>query len=126
MDDSSLTELSPNYKIPAVIAIAGIVLWFLKFWLIGAILIVFSLFLTIQAATLRLIFTPTELVIYRLSAQIREFPYKNWQNWQIYWTAFPILFYFKEINSIHFLPIIFDATALKAQLEKHCVQKTKS
>jgi hypothetical protein len=32
----------------------------------------------------------------------------------------PILFYFKEINSIHFLPILFDRKMLQTCLEQRC------
>jgi uncharacterized membrane protein YhdT len=116
MSDES-AELRPSYAIPAVIGIVGIPLWFLKFWVIALILILFSLFLTFQTATLRLIFTPTSLEIYRNSTSIRSFPYQDWQNWQIFWSPVPILFYFKEVYSIHFLPIIFDPHALKLCLE---------
>jgi hypothetical protein len=117
LDSMSVTELRPKYAIPAVLAVGGIALWFLKFWAIAGILIVLSLFLTIQTATLRLVFTPTALTIYRNNTIIRSFPYQDWQNWQIFWLPVPILFYFKEVKSIHFLPIIFDPQSLKACLE---------
>ncbi|WP_144050149.1 DUF3119 family protein [Synechococcus sp. PCC 7502] len=114
------TSLRPSYAIPAVVGIVGIGLWFLKFWAIAGFLILFSLFLTFQTATLLLVFTPTALDIYRNRTLTRQFPYQDWQNWQIFWQPVPILFYFKEVKSIHFLPIIFDAHALKANLEQHC------
>jgi len=120
------TELRPKYSIPSVLAVVGIALWFLKFWAIAGILIVLSLFLTIQTATLRLIFTPIALTIYRNNTIIRSFPYQDWQNWQIFWLPVPILFYFKEVKSIHFLPIIFDPQSLKACLEMYCPLKVKS
>ena len=132
MNDNSLkvplkvTELRPNYAIPSVLVVVGIPLWFMKFWAIAGILILFSIFLTFQTATLRLIFTESDLDIYRNNSLIRRFPYKEWINWQIFWLPIPILFYFKEVKSIHFLPIIFDPKVLNACLVSHCPQKTQS
>jgi len=132
MNDNSLkvplkvTELRPNYAIPSVLVVVGIPLWFMKFWAIAGILILFSIFLTFQTATLRLIFTEFDLDIYRNDSLIRRFPYKEWINWQIFWLPIPILFYFKEVKSIHFLPIIFDPKVLNACLVSHCPQKTQS
>lgn len=116
-------ELRPSYAIPSVLAVVGIPLWFFKFWAVASVLLIFSLFLTVQTATLRLVFSPTDLDIYRGNSLIRKFPYKDWQNWQIFWQPIPILFYFKEIKSIHFLPIIFNAQTLKACLEEYCSPK---
>ncbi len=121
--NESVTELRPNYAIPSVLAVIGIPLWFLKFWAIASVLLLLSLFLTVQTATLRLVFSSTDLDIYRNNSLIRKFPYKDWQNWQIFWSPIPILFYFKEIKSIHFLPIIFNAQTLKACLEVNCAPK---
>jgi len=123
--DNSLTvtELRPSYAIPSLLAVIGIPLWFLKFWVIAGGLILFSIFLTVQTATLRLVFTASDLDIYRNNTLIRKFPYKDWQNWQIFWQPIPILFYFKEVKSIHFLPIIFNPHTLKACLELHCPRK---
>jgi hypothetical protein len=103
----------------------GIVLWFLKFWAIASVLILFSIFLTFQTATLRLIFTDSDLDIYRNNSLIRKFPFKDWLNWQIFWQPIPILFYFKEVKSIHFLPIIFDPKVLEACLVLHYPKKLK-
>jgi hypothetical protein len=90
---SSVVELSPSYTIPLVL---------------------------VGIATLRLQFTETDLDVYRSGQLIRRFPYSEWQNWRIFGEAVPILFYFKEVKSIHFLPIIFNPKTLKACLEKHC------
>jgi hypothetical protein len=83
----------------------------------------FGVFLLVQTATLRLQFTSTALDIYRSGKLIRHFPYAEWENWRIFWSPAPILFYFKEINSIHFLPIIFDPQTLESCLEKYCPRK---
>ena len=118
--DPSVVELKPSFNIPIVLVVAGVAIaLFLQIW-VGAIIGVFGLFLAFQATTLRLQFTATDLDIYRSGDRIRRFPYAEWQNWRIFWTRVPILFYFKEINSIHFLPIIFDPRTLQQELENRC------
>ncbi|HEY9752690.1 MAG TPA: DUF3119 family protein [Coleofasciculaceae cyanobacterium] len=112
-------ELAPSYTIPIVLVLAAIPLFFLQAWVSLAIAL-FGLFLLIQTVTLRLRFTDTDLDIYRGETLIRRFPYQEWQNWRIFWPSFPVLFYFKEVKSIHFLPILFDPAMLKTCLEARC------
>lgn len=73
-----------------------------------------------QTATISLRFTDSALDVYRSERLIRRFPYQEWQNWRIFWPSVPILFYFKEVKSIHFLPIVFDPKMLQACLEQRC------
>jgi hypothetical protein len=115
----STVELKPSYNIPVVLVISAIPISFVQPFLAGAIAL-FGLFLMFQAVSLRLQFTATDLDIYRGEKLIRRFPYQEWQNWRIFWEQIPILFYFKEVKSIHFLPIIFDPNILKACLEQRC------
>ncbi len=115
----TVTELEPSYAIPAVLVIAAIPLLLVQPWL-SAVVGLFGLFLAFQTATIRLQFTDTALDVTRSDRLIRRFPYREWQNWRVFWPGVPILFYFKEVKSIHFLPILFDATALRACLERHC------
>lgn len=116
---TSTVELKPSYNIPVVLVISAIPLFFVQHW-VGLVIAVFGLFLMFQAVTLRLLFTATDLDIYRGEQLIRRFPYREWQNWRIFWNAVPILFYFKEVKSIHFLPILFDPKTLKTCLEERC------
>ena len=117
-NSTEVVELAPNFKIPLfLILIAGassLVSW----WLAGAIAIL-GLFLTIQTFLIRLQFTDKTLNVLRSGKVIRSFPYSEWLNWEIFWSPIPILFYFKEVNSIHFLPIIFNAKTLKDCLQEH-------
>ena len=115
---SQATELNPNYVLPAVFVLAGISLIWVQPIAAGVISI-FGLFLIYQAATIRLVFTATDLEVYRSQEKFRTFPYAEWQTWKIFWVSFPVLFYFKEIKSIHFLPILFDPQMLKICLEKY-------
>ncbi|BAY44163.1 hypothetical protein SAMD00079811_17590 [Scytonema sp. HK-05] len=116
---STTVELKPSYNIPLVLVIAAIPMLVVQPWVAGAIAL-FGLFLMFQAVTLRLLFTPTDLDIYRGETLIRRFPYQEWQNWRIFWNSIPILFYFKEVKSIHFLPILFNPNTLKTCLEERC------
>ena len=116
---TSTIELSPSFAIPTVLLLAAIPLLFVQKW-VSLPLSLFGLFLMYQAATIRLQFTLTDLDIYRSSNLIRKFPFREWQNWRIFWPAVPILFYFKEINSIHFLPVLFDRKMLQTCLEQRC------
>jgi hypothetical protein len=120
-------ELSPSYTLPFVLIFAAVPVLLIQIWLGLAIsltacfaIALFGLFLLFQAATIRLQFTPTALDIYRSETMIRRFPYQEWENWRIFWTPIPILFYFKEVKSIHFLPILFDPKTLKSCLEQRC------
>ena len=112
-------ELAPSYKIPLVLIIAALPLAFVQKWVSLAIAIL-GVFLLIQTLTIRLRFTDTALEVYRSEKLLRNFPYQDWLNWEIFWSPIPILFYFREIKSIHFLPIIFDPKMSRTCLENNC------
>ena len=118
LTNSPTIELAPSYKIPLIlVGISLPLLWLQP--ILGLLLSVFGLFLLLQTVTNRLRFTPKDLEVYRSGNLIRSFPYEEWENWRIFWNPIPILFYFKEVKSIHFLPIIFDANTLKSCLETY-------
>jgi hypothetical protein len=112
-------ELAPSYTLPLVLVFAALPLLLVQLWVSLAIGL-FGLFLLFQAVTIRLQFSQTALDIYRSETLIRSFPYQDWQNWRIFWPSVPILFYFKEVKSIHFLPILFEPKMLKTCLEQRC------
>jgi len=126
---SSTQILAPSFKIPLVLIISSIPLVLYQKWL-GLAIALFGGFLLFQALTLRLHFTAQALDIYRAMNKdqnlIRSFPYQDWLNWEIYSPVFPVLFYFREIKSIHFLPILFDAQELQSCLEIHFPKSTKA
>lgn len=117
-NSTQVIELAPNFRIPIVLILIAIGLSFVSWWLGGAIAIL-GLFLTIQTFLIRLQFGEQALDVLRSGNVIRSFPYSEWLNWEIFWSPVPILFYFKEVKSIHFLPIIFDAKTLADCLHKH-------
>ncbi len=111
--------LFPSYRLPFGLATLVSPLFAVNVWLPLPFLL-FALFLAVQAATLRLKFTDQGLDVYRGEQQIRAFPYGDWLHWEIYWPGTPILFYFREVKSIHFLPVLFDSKQLQACLEERC------
>jgi hypothetical protein len=116
---TTTVELAPSYTLPIALVALAIPLLLVQIWVASAIAL-FGVFLLFQTATLRLQFTETALDIYRGETLLRRFPYREWQNWQIFWSNVPILFYFKEVKSIHFLPILFDPKTLRTCLEERC------
>lgn len=127
--------LAPNYRLPIAIFAIGLALIFLGNALIasskilalggifsGVVISLFSFFLILQTVIIRLTFTETALEVYRSEQLIRRFPYSDWMNWKIFWQPLPILFYFKEVNSIHFIPVLYDPKTLKQCLESYCPQ----
>ncbi|WP_017653406.1 DUF3119 family protein [Fortiea contorta] len=118
-NSTSTVELKPSYNIPVVLVIASIPLLIVQPLLAGVFGLL-GLFLMLQTVTIRLQFTATDLDLYRGEKLIRRFPYQEWQDWRIFWNGIPILFYFKEVKSIHFLPILFDANTLRTCLEQRC------
>jgi hypothetical protein len=96
-------------------------LWAGAIWL-SLVVAVFGLFLLLQTRLLRLEFGGDALLVWRQQTLLRRFPYQEWLSWTIFWPRLPVLFYFREQASIHFLPVLFDATSLRQQLEQHLSQ----
>ena len=121
-NNSSNFTISPRAWVATgvlIISIASSIIYFPA----GLVLAIFSIFLFIQTAILQLTFSADALLVTRRSwgapaVEIKRFPYKEWQYWQIFWPRFPVLFYFREINSIHFLPMLFSANQLQSELKQ--------
>ena len=120
MTTTNLNQLTPSYNLPIAIVLLSLPLLWVQLG-VGLLIAVLGLFLLYQTTTIRLIFTTTALEVRRNEGLLKTFPYTDWQTWKIFWPAVPILFYFKEVNSIHFLPVLFSPEELRAQLEKHCL-----
>lgn len=114
--------LKPSYNIPIGLFAIAIGVALLNRW-VALPIGLFGVFLLIQAVILKLEFTATALDVYRGSTLIRSFPYAEWQHWEIFWSPVPILFYFREVKSIHFLPIIFDPAMLRTCLTQRCPRR---
>ncbi|MEM1252633.1 MAG: DUF3119 family protein [Cyanobacteria bacterium P01_H01_bin.21] len=116
---SSSVTLRPDYRLAASIFLIGLAVVALQVW-VGAFVALLGLFLLVQTTIIRLTFTETELQVCRGTTILRQFPYDDWQVWTIFWSPVPILFYFREVNSIHFLPMLFQPVELLDQLNQHC------
>jgi hypothetical protein len=101
----------------AALALSATARWSAALW-VGLPLLVFAAFLLLQAAILRLCFSADALLVLRSGQEIRRFPYSEWLAWRIWLPALPVLFYFREHRSPHLLPVLFDATALRTELER--------
>ncbi|MEM9903857.1 MAG: DUF3119 family protein [Cyanobacteria bacterium P01_D01_bin.44] len=131
---SALPALSPSYRLPwVIIAIALLALTcqfalptvLLQPW-VSLIVALLGVFLLFQTTVIRLVFEAQALVVYRNQTVLRRFPYQDWQSWSIFWAPVPILFYFREVKSIHFLPILFSPRELRQQLETHLADLEKA
>ena len=116
--------LAPRYGVPIGVVVLGLgclallPLWGGALWLAGVVAVL-GVFLLLQTALLRLEFAPEALLVWRQTSLLRRFPYADWLGWKLFWPALPVLFYFREQRSIHLLPVLFDATSLREQLDHH-------
>ncbi len=116
--------LAPRGWVPlGVVLLAGALLPLRPLWpglaVVAALVAAFGLFLLLQTVLLRLQFSDDALLVWRRSTLLRRFPYAEWLGWTVFWPPLPVLFYFRERRSLHLLPVLFDATALRQQLELH-------
>ncbi len=115
---SAPVTLKPTYGVPIGTGIlAGVV----GFWLpiVGLVVVGLALFLAFQARNIQITFTDTAFEVYRGQTLVKSFPYSEWKEWRLYWSGFPVIFYFREIYSIHLIPVLFDAKELVRYLEIH-------
>lgn len=120
--DGTVT-LEPRFWVPLGVTLLGPAclplapLWPGVRWL-TLVLVLFGGFLLLQARLLSLRFSRSELEVWRGSERIRSFPYADWLGWKLFWPGLPVLFYFRETRSIHLLPVLFDASTLRQQLQQ--------
>ena len=110
--------LKPDVRLPLLVVGLGLVLLPLPLhpWP-TLVVVLFGLFLLIQSASLRLEFKEEALIVWQNSRELRRFPYDQWLSWRLFAPWLPGLFYFRETQSIHFLPILFSPKELREQLE---------
>ncbi|MEM8805670.1 MAG: DUF3119 family protein [Cyanobacteria bacterium P01_G01_bin.38] len=122
---STPPALSASYRLPWVIIAISLPTILLQPW-VSLIIALLGAFLLFQTTVIRLVFDTEALVVYRNQTVLRRFPYQDWQSWSIFWAPVPILFYFREVKSIHFLPILFSPRELRQQLETHLADLEKA
>ena len=117
-DPSQGTILAPRPWLPLAVVALGIACLLLNPWA-AFVVSLLGLFLLIQSQLLRLQFSGDALLVWSGQQVLRRFPYSEWLGWKLFWGPLPVLFYFREQRSIHLLPVLFDATALREQLNSH-------
>ena len=117
MDAEQTVVLAPGLRLPLVVLVLGTLLCLVNL-IAGGAVAVLGLILLLQSLRLRLVFAPDGLELQNGSVVLRRFPYKNWRSWSLFWKPFPILLYFREVNGIHFVPVIVDGQGLLQQLEQ--------
>ena len=111
--------LKPDARLPLLVVVFGAALLPLPLhpWP-TLVVVLFGVFLLIQAASLRLEFEERALIVWQNSRELRRFPYDQWLTWRLFAPWLPGLLYFRETQSIHFLPILFSPKQLREQLER--------
>lgn len=115
--------LAPRIGVPLGVIVLGALSLGLRPWWAAApwlalVIGLFGVFLLIQSQLLRLEFDAAALVVRRQEQELRRFPYSDWLGWKVFWPGLPVLFYFRERQSIHLLPMLFDAGTLHDQLNR--------
>ena len=111
-------SISPSPRLALLITLFSLSLLALPFKPWPTVVVgLFGVFLLVQTYSLRLEFTADALVVWRGQQELRRFPYAEWKSWRLFAPWLPGLFYFREVNSIHFLPILFNPAELRQQLE---------
>ncbi len=117
-DPNQGTILAPRPWLPLAVVALGIACLLLNVWA-ALVVSLLGLFLLLQSQLLRLQFSDEALLVWSGNTVLRRFPYSEWLGWTLFWGPVPVLFYFREQRSIHLLPVLFDATALREQLNSH-------
>jgi hypothetical protein len=117
-DPNQGTILAPRPWLPLAVVALGIACLLLNVWA-ALVVSLLGLFLLLQSQLLRLQFSDEALLVWSGNTVLRRFPYSEWLGWKLFWGPVPVLFYFREQRSIHLLPVLFDATALREQLNSH-------
>ena len=117
-DPNQGTILAPRPWLPLAVVALGIACLLLNVWA-ALVVSLLGLFLLLQSQLLRLQFSDEALLVWSSNTVLRRFPYSEWLGWTLFWGPVPVLFYFREQRSIHLLPVLFDATALREQLNSH-------
>ena len=110
--------LKPDVRLPLLVVVLGAVLLPLPLhpWP-TLVVVLFGVFLLIQSASLRLEFEERALIVWQNGRELRRFPYDQWLSWRLFAPWLPGLLYFRETQSIHFLPILFSPKELREQLD---------
>jgi hypothetical protein len=115
-------SLTPNFTLSFIVLALGITALFILPLVPAILLVLFGIFLIYQTATLRIVFLETTFAVQRSGKTLVDFPYVDWFTWKILWPPLPILLFFKEVKSIHFIPMLFSPKELRENLERFIPQ----
>ena len=110
--------LNSDPRLPLVVMALGAALLPLPWHPWPTLVVALFGLLLIQSVSLKLEFAEAALVVWQNGRELRRFPYDQWLAWRLFASWLPGLFYFRETKSIHFLPILFNPTQLRDQLEQ--------
>ena len=118
MTTPASVTLSADARLPLLVVALGVALLPLPLspWP-TVVVVLFGVFLLIQTASLKLEFEERALIVWQNGRELRRFPYDQWLTWRLFAPWLPGLLYFRETQSIHFLPILFSPKQLREQLE---------
>ena len=118
MTTPASVTLSADARLPLLVVALGVALLPLPLspWP-TVVVVLFGVFLLIQTASLKLEFEERALIVWQNGRELRRFPYDQWVTWRLFAPWLPGLLYFRETQSIHFLPILFSPKQLREQLE---------
>ncbi|TGG93080.1 MAG: DUF3119 family protein [Aphanocapsa feldmannii 277cV] len=108
--------LAPRYWVPLGTTALGGLLCLGNLWAGGTVELL-GMVLLLQSVRLRIVFSAGALELRRGETTLRSFPYPDWKDWKLFWPGVPVLFYFREAKGIHFVPMLFSADQLMAQLD---------
>ncbi|KAK9832598.1 hypothetical protein WJX81_002696 [Elliptochloris bilobata] len=128
-------EPSPSYNIPiALLGIAALSAYEGNAVAAG-LMGILGVFLAIQASRVRFRFEDDALEVLigesnektenKFVGGENRWKYDTFVNWEFWWPAFPVLVYFKEMQTkpegqIHFFPIIFNGKQLYDVMSERC------
>lgn len=110
--------ITPKFTLSFIVLALGITALFILPIVPALLLFLFGLFLIYQTATLRIVFLEDTFAVQRSGRTLVDFPYADWFTWKILWPPVPILLFFKEVKSIHFIPMLFSPKELQENLER--------
>ena len=86
--------LKPDVRLPLLVVAFGLALLPLPLspWP-TVVVVLFGVFLLIQAASLRLEFEERALIVWQNSRELRRFPYDQWLTWRLFAPWLPGLLY---------------------------------
>lgn len=131
MDPESGSIIVPGtFNLASFFMLSGGFMFYIgDIWIVpGFPFLLIGLLLSVQSLRIRIVFGPTRFSVATMGMKglnlIRGWKYDEITNWEMWWQALPILFYFKEKESyngrgsIHFFPVMCKHKVLISEMKK--------